>query len=560
MSLGVSSTTLSGNNTYTGPTTVTSGTVVFSGNNVAATGGMTVYSQTGVATAQFQSPASINGTTRNVTVNVGNEIGSGGVVRFGPSFGAANITAGLSRIVASSTGIIAADGNATTSFDFNAAGLPNIVLGAVADVAYTGTLTPNGTTYRLGGSSGTLTMGNPLTGAGNSVVISGKVVLPIANSYGGGTSLQFHGTLTVGDAGALGTASLTSLGGTLNATGAVALTNPVVLTAGMLVTGADPLTLAGNISGPGGLALGDPIIGGGAVTVSGNNTFAGGITVWQGTKTLSGSFSGGGPITLNVGTIQLTGTVSNSTIITVHAGTVFTESASGKITGTTPFDIYGGTTTLSGANTYTGNTTIHSGLLKAGIASVTNVSGAFGNNSALILNPSNSITADITGFDTQIGLLVGGTLDSSFLSTFTLGAATLTIAGVNASPVSYDGVISGTGGSVIKTGAGTQIFAGQSTYTGLTTVNAGVLQFDKRASLYNNAPSSWTPATLSRAPLANLRDATSVCFNSNTLEVNSCASRPDMLGAKTSSSSRSVCSSKASRKSKKVSVPCINSA
>jgi autotransporter-associated beta strand protein len=42
-----------------------------------------------------------------------------------------------------------------------------------------------------------------------------------------------------------------------------------------------------------------------------------------------------------------------------------------------------GTVTLSQASTYTGATVVNNGILKAGIASVANVSGAFGNNSAV---------------------------------------------------------------------------------------------------------------------------------------------------------------------------------
>ncbi|MEO8615027.1 MAG: autotransporter-associated beta strand repeat-containing protein, partial [Luteolibacter sp.] len=54
-------------------------------------------------------------------------------------------------------------------------------------------------------------------------------------------------------------------------------------------------------------------------------------------------------------------------------------------------------------------------------------------------------------------------------------ARTLTLAGTNASSATYSGVISGTGGALIKDGSGTQILTGTNTYTGTTTINTGIL-------------------------------------------------------------------------------------
>ena len=127
--------------------------------------------------------------------------------------------------------------------------------------------------------------------------------------------------------------------------------------------------------------------------------------------------------------------------------------------------------TLSGANTYTGATTINAGTLKAGVASVANTSGAFGNNSAVSLSNTAGAILDITGFNTQIGSLTGGGTTGGNV---TLGAATLTVGGDNTSPAAYAGLFSGTG-PITKIGNGTQIFSGANNYTGATTVSAGTL-------------------------------------------------------------------------------------
>ncbi len=131
-----------------------------------------------------------------------------------------------------------------------------------------------------------------------------------------------------------------------------------------------------------------------------------------------------------------------------------------------------GTQILSGANSYTGPTTVNGGILQAGVASVANVSGAFGKNSAVTLANTSGVTLALNNFDTEIGSLTGG---GNSGGNVTLGSATLTLGADNSSPAAFAGVISGTG-NVVKTGTGAQIFTGTNTYSGTTTVSAGKLQ------------------------------------------------------------------------------------
>jgi len=125
---------------------------------------------------------------------------------------------------------------------------------------------------------------------------------------------------------------------------------------------------------------------------------------------------------------------------------------------------------LSGANTYSGATNVNAGTLQAGIASVANVSGAFGLNSAVTTADVSGSGINLAGFNTQIGSLAGGGNAGGDVA---LGSANLTTGG-DGSSTSFGGRISGTGG-LTKTGSGTFTLSAENTYTGGTVVESGVL-------------------------------------------------------------------------------------
>jgi len=319
---GTATLTLAGNNTYTGLTTVSAGKLILSGSNSSATGGMTLSG----GITQFNSPAAINGTTRNVTVT------SPGTVLFDTGFGAGNIPAALlNRIVASSTGVIAADNYAGTNFDFSAAGLTAAYLGAIGNVTYTGLLTPNGTAYRLGGGGGTLTMSNTnaVTGSGNTLTVNGNVTLAAANNFTGATTINSGFTLQL-DAGATGVGSTSivdngtliinsaatqSYAGVISGSGAVTKNNTGQLTFSTLQTYTGQTTVnAGTL-----------VLGGGDHTLAVNKPMVvntGGTLDLGSNKQYVGNFTGTGGSVTGTGGARLTTNAANGTFAGAIAGSV----------------------------------------------------------------------------------------------------------------------------------------------------------------------------------------------------------------------------------------------
>lgn len=345
-----------------------SGTLVLSGDNSAATGGMSL--NNGIT--QFESTDAINGTTRNVAVN------AGGVAAFGASFGTGNIQTALDeRIVAASTGTIAADNYAATDFDFGTPGL-TAYLGAVGNVTYTGTLTPEGTTYRLGGGGGTLTHADAVTG-GNALIVNGNVVLTSANDYTGATTIN-AGTLTKDAASAFGNdAAVTmAVGTTLDITGfntgvgSLSGYGEVLFAGAALTFGSDNTdrTYYGNLTGAGG-----------SITKVGTKRqeLRAGISFDGDTTISGGTLRIGYDNTTYLGTQVYAGTISFSNGATLDIWSDADQTLSGNISGDGNISkAYGHTLTLTGNNTYTGKTSISPNTTEGSTLSVTSFNSVNG--------------------------------------------------------------------------------------------------------------------------------------------------------------------------------------
>ncbi|MBO9512573.1 MAG: autotransporter outer membrane beta-barrel domain-containing protein [Variovorax sp.] len=328
------------------------------------------------------------------------------------------------------------------------------------------------------GAGGTVTTG-AMAGGGY-----GGFAVELGSSAGGAGTLNLEagGTLEVGGAGALpavgaGTGTFNFNGGTLRVINSD-LSGALPMTLGGTTSTVDTnglnATLAGALSGAGALTKS----GAGTLTLTGTNTYQGATTISAGTLALAGSGSlfSGGAVTVN-GTFDIGGiTAASTTVSTVSgAGNVALGSKelvlggpangffSGSISGDGAVRKTGsGVQVFSGVNTYLGGTTVSGGVLQLSNG------GALANSGTLQIDAGASVN-------------ISGLLASTFTYDTIAGAGNISIGAKGlttgaAANTAFAGVISGSGGSLVKQGAGTMALDGANTFTGLTDVRAGRLE------------------------------------------------------------------------------------
>jgi autotransporter-associated beta strand protein len=148
-----------------------SGTQILSGTNLN-TGAITVSG----GILEFSSALSLGGTGANMTVNTASTAAAGYAID--QSF--------LGRITSSSAGVAALAANSSNNLDLSS--FSSLSLGAVGSANYSGTLTP-GSSYRLGGGGGVLTLTNPITDSKDLSIDSngtsgGTIALTGTNRFG----------------------------------------------------------------------------------------------------------------------------------------------------------------------------------------------------------------------------------------------------------------------------------------------------------------------------------------------------------------------------------------
>jgi fibronectin-binding autotransporter adhesin len=292
-------------------------------------------------------------------------------------------------------------------------------------------------TVTMTSGGGDVVLGGVISGTAGEITLAGSGVLTLSgtNTYTGGTTVTANTTLNFNNTKAIGTGTLTITGGTLDNTSAAAITN------------------ADN----------------NAQHWNGDFAFTGtqNLNLGTGAVTLNASRQ----VTVNAGTLTVGGVISGSTFGLTKAGT--------------------GTMILNGVNTFTGATTVNDGALELGTTGTINSTSAVNiNGGTLDLEGNNKITdtAAVTiGTSTSAGTLLTFSSSSDTVGAVTLvngsitQLSTLTGSSYNVQEGSISTILAGSGGltknatSVQSNPTDSVILLSLNTYTGITTINEGVL-------------------------------------------------------------------------------------
>lgn len=232
--------------------------------------------------------------------------------------------------------------------------------------------------------------------------------------------------------------------------------------------------------------------------LSGTNTYSGTTTVTAGTLVVSssanlGDGSAANSLVFNGGTLRADGAFTSPStrgVTMTGAGTINTNgnaltiggiiAGAGALTKTGAADL-----TLSNANTFTGTTTVTLGKVV-----MTNAL-ALQNSSYTTTGSNGTIGLDVTSGLSSGNLTLGGLAGAvNLVSAFTAGYGSVTQLTLNPQAGisnTYTAVIANGSGNMAltKTGAGTQVLSGINTYSGTTTITAGILNANASAALGN---------------------------------------------------------------------------
>ncbi|NBV86701.1 MAG: hypothetical protein EBS01_10690, partial [Verrucomicrobia bacterium] len=400
---------------------------------------------------------------------------------------------------------------------------------SVGLLAGAGTTTFTGASTSIGTLSSSTIKGNSVLtvssgtysgtiGGSIALVKSGSDSLTLggSSSYTGGTRLT-QGTLNINNAAAIGSGSLTigdgstlgnTSGGSVSISGVTRInagsftfngnaelsfgsTTPIVLGSNVVWTvNSSTLSLGGVVSGVG-YSLSKA--GAGRLSLSGTNTFSGGLTVFGGTLAVNsvGAIGLGSLVMRDGTTLELVGDTALSSFALEGSARIVTSGGSVAFSGT--FSPSSGeisqnlsgagalvksgdsVVVLSGTNTYGGGTSISSGTLDLRNSSALSTG-------SLVISGGN-LDAGTSGVQLSVSSQVwSGSFGFLGTNDLNLGAGSVTVQQVvninaQASTLTADGIISGSGG-ISKSGAGTvKLTSGTLSYTGQTIVSEGTLRF-----------------------------------------------------------------------------------
>jgi autotransporter-associated beta strand protein len=316
---GSNAVTLTGDNTFKGSVTVSAGTL--NANSTTALGADVAVANTLTSGATLSLGAALNYSTRTWTIN-GTGVSTGGAL--------VHAYAGTAKIGAITLGAA------------------SYVRGTQTGTLSSSILTASGKDLIAGAASGnTLSLTGGISGLGGLTAgfysaDTGTVALTTSNSYSGNTTLSTYGTLSLGNASALGTSTLVFSGGTLDASTSLTVTNALTVSANITFTGTAALTLSAAV------ALGASrtvTVNGSTLTLSGivsnggvgpyKLTKAGaGVLALTNTNTYSGGTDIGGTGTVQAGAVQALGNTGTVTLTasTATLQTLTTGGQNGKLT------------------------------------------------------------------------------------------------------------------------------------------------------------------------------------------------------------------------------------
>ncbi len=421
---------------------------------------------------------------------------------------------GSNGITQNSTSVISGTGNLIKD------GAGTLTLGGTAANTNSGTFTVNNGTVVLNKSASTNATGTGAITIGDSTGLADTAILRIDTNN---EQINNASAITINSDGQF------NVNGRTETVGSVAGAGNLALGSGALTAGGNnnTTTLDGVISGSGNFTK----AGTGTLTLTGDNTFTGVLTLNAGTISAANITNGGiasdigqgantaDRIVFAGGALQYTGATTTSNraftinagstgTINVNSGTTLTMAgATGTATTGSLIKLGDGTLILSGTQTYTGTTTIGSATVAGGtltLASDNNL--GTGNGAVTIFSGTlSTLTYDETIGALNLGGGASGTSANVLLgdgSVLTLGGtvtysatnnpngATINKSGTtgelalganrtfnvgNSTAATNDlaisAIISGSGFSLTKTGAGTLSLSGANTYTGATNIS-----------------------------------------------------------------------------------------
>ncbi|MBL0923977.1 MAG: autotransporter-associated beta strand repeat-containing protein, partial [Sphingomonadaceae bacterium] len=503
-------------------------------NAISGSGGLT---QAGTGTLTLSGANSYTGPTNvnNGTLNVTGSLTSGATVNSGGTLGGTGAIAGLVTVNGGGTlspglspgtltlGALTLNSGSATNFELAAAGVAGgtgndlIVVTGTLGGSSNGNLTLNGGAINvtrnpgfssgqytlfsfdgaLTGALGNLTL-NPLGGGylGNLALGSNAVLLNVAATsemlYWNGATLNPNGAV-VGGSGIWGASggNFTNAAGTVSGPWAgngnaalfggtagtvtiaagetVAPSSLEFLTTGYTIAGGDAAsrlrldgttgiamatgstgTIAAVISGTGSL-VGN---GGGTLVLTGNNLYSGGTTI-NGTVQIG---NGGNSGSLGTGSVTNNGTLILNRSDSFDLANAITGSGNVIHNGS-------GQTNLAGSNSYTGTTTVNGGTLALVNGNAIADTGAVIVNGGTLTIANNETIGSLSG--------TGGRIDTT-----NTGGTTLTVGGASVAS-SFAGQLVDNGSAVLSLthiGTGSLTLTGTNNYSGATTISGGVLQ------------------------------------------------------------------------------------